>query len=78
MPSGKSQWTTTVGTTNISYNSGNVVMGTAPERLLHLIHQSNGAAPIGIDEYGENAADIRFGRARVNAPLDPWVCPRND
>jgi hypothetical protein len=77
VPSGESQWTTIVGTTNISYNSGNLVMGTAtPERLLHLVHQSNGTAPIGTDEYGGNASDIRFGRARVNTPLDSMGLPQ--
>jgi hypothetical protein len=55
---------------NISYNSGDVVMGTAtPEWLLHVVHQSNGTAPIGTDEYEGNAPDNRFRRARVNAPL---------
>jgi hypothetical protein len=60
---GSSQWATTSGTTNISYNSGNVGLGTAtPQRQLHLVHQSNGTAPVGIDEYGA-APDIRFRRA---------------
>ena len=61
VPSGNSQWAS--GTNNISYNTGNVGIGTTtPVRQLHLVHQSNGQAPVGIDEYGA-APDIRFRRA---------------
>ena len=59
---GPSQWTTTSGTNNISYNSGNVGIGTTtPGTQLHIVRPVIGQA-VTVDTYGA-APDIRFRRA---------------
>src|SRR5438067_2034882 len=58
---------------NISYNSGNVGYRSSDAgKASSPRSPSNSTAPIGIDDYGGNAPDIRFRRARINAPLDTW------
>ncbi|HEV2883833.1 MAG TPA: hypothetical protein VGW36_03190, partial [Pyrinomonadaceae bacterium] len=52
-----------VAQTNTFPATGNVGIGTTtPIRPIHVVHQSNGQAPVGIDEYAA-APDIRFRRA---------------